>query len=275
MIEIVLLGTGNPIPDPDRAGPATLICAGDANLLIDCGRAVLQRAAAIHVQANELTAVSVTHLHSDHLTDLNDIIMTRWITTFSPDPTPIFGPAPLGQVVDGILASLAPDIAYRIAHHADLSSSPPVDAQELTSGVVFDDGDVLVVAGRTEHPPVKHSVAFRVEHCGRAVVVAGDTVPCPGLDELCIGADALVHTIARDDLLVALPFARVQDVRGYHSSVAEAPRTATRAGVGTLVLTHFVPDLAPGTEDVWVGQARKHLDGRVELGNDLLKVFID
>jgi ribonuclease Z len=44
-IEVVLLGTGSPLPDPNRAGPATLVSAGGTNLLVDCGRRVLLRAA--------------------------------------------------------------------------------------------------------------------------------------------------------------------------------------------------------------------------------------
>jgi ribonuclease BN (tRNA processing enzyme) len=46
MIEVTLLGTGSPIPDPNRAGPSTLVRAGGQVFLMDCGRGVLQRAAA-------------------------------------------------------------------------------------------------------------------------------------------------------------------------------------------------------------------------------------
>lgn len=95
MIEIVLLGTGSPIPDPNRAGPSTLVRAGAQVFLVDCGRGVLQRAAAIGVGANGLSALLLTHLHSDHIADLGDMLITRWVTTFVGDPTPlpIIGPA--------------------------------------------------------------------------------------------------------------------------------------------------------------------------------------
>lgn len=64
MLEITLLGTGSPIPDPDRAGPSTLVRAGAQAFLVDCGRGVLQRAAAVGVGAAGLSAVLLTHLHS-------------------------------------------------------------------------------------------------------------------------------------------------------------------------------------------------------------------
>src|SRR5450755_5030428 len=119
-IEVVLLGTGNPLPDPMRAGPSTFVRAGAHHFLVDCGRGVLLRAAAAGTGANQLSAVLLTHLHSDHLTDLNDVITTRWVTTFAPTPLTIIGPPRTGEVVDGIRASLRPDVEYRLAHHDDL-----------------------------------------------------------------------------------------------------------------------------------------------------------
>ena len=273
-IEVVLLGTGNPIPDVARAGPSTLLRAGDVTLLVDCGRAVLQRAAAVGVQAGGLTALLVTHLHSDHLTDLGDILTTRWITTPGPVPLRVVGPPRTAEVVDAVLASVAPDVEYRMAHHKDLTWAPSADVLETTEGVVLETGGVRVVAAPTEHKPVASSVAYRVEHEGRAVVVAGDTVPCESLDRLCDGADALVQTVAREDMLAAIPIPRSRDIREYHSTVEEAAQTAARAGLQTLVLTHYVPGLFPGAEEQWRAMAAAHFDGAIHLGDDLLTVEV-
>ena len=70
------------------------------------------------------------------------------------------------------------------------------------------------------------------------------TVPCAGLDELCNGADAYVQTVIREDLVRKVPNTRFQDIVDYHSTVEDAARTAARAGVRTLVLTHYVPPMA-------------------------------
>ena len=77
MIDVTLLGTGSPIPDPNRAGPSTLVRAGGQSFLVDCGRGVLQRAAAVGVGASGLSALLLTHLHSDHIDDLGDLLITR------------------------------------------------------------------------------------------------------------------------------------------------------------------------------------------------------
>lgn len=274
MIEITLLGTGSPLPDPHRAGPSTLVRAGGATLLVDCGRGALMRLAAAGVGANGLSALLLTHLHSDHVTDLGDVLTTRWVTGFGAPPLPIVGPPGTAELVDATLAALARDIRYRIDHHEDLTEPPAVAVTEVTGGPAWEAGDVRVTAAPTDHRPVAPTVGFRVEHDGAAVVLAGDTVPCPTLDELCAGADALVHTVIRKDVLEHAPVQRLKDVCDYHSSVEEAAATAARAGVGTLVLTHYVPALVPGEEDVWRKLAATVFDGPVELGDDLLRVEV-
>ena len=106
------------------------------------------------------------------------------------------------------------------------------------------------------------------------MVLAGDTVPCATLDELASGANVLVHTAIRKDLVEQMPVQRIRDILDYHSSVEQAAATATRAGVDTLVLTHYVPPLVPGQEDQWRALAAAEFTGRVERGDDLLRVSV-
>ncbi|MEX0581146.1 MAG: ribonuclease Z [Mycobacterium sp.] len=274
MIEIVLTGTGSPMVDPNRAGPSTIVRAGESIFLADCGRGVLMRAAAAGVGAADLTAVLLTHLHSDHITDLSDVITTRWITSLVRAPLPIIGPPGTKAVVEATLAALAPDISYRIGHHADITAPPEVMVMEYTAGQVWDDGVVRIIAAATDHRPVEPTIAFRIEYDGASVVLAGDSVPCATLDALASGADALVHTAIRKDLIEQVPVQRLTDILDYHSSVQQAAATAARAGVQTLVLTHYVPALTPGTEDQWRALAAGEFSGRVELGDDLLRVTV-
>ncbi|MCU0267598.1 MAG: ribonuclease Z [Acidimicrobiales bacterium] len=273
-MDVVLLGTGNPLPDPNRAGSATLVRAGGTQLLFDAGRGVLLRAAAAGTGPAQWAAVLLTHLHSDHLTDLNDVITTHWVQSFVPTTLQVYGPPGTREVVDGALAMLGPDIGYRLAHHADLTWRPQVEVTELLSGPVLETGGVRVVAEPTDHRPVEPSVGYRVEHDGRSVVIGGDGIPCEGLDRLCAGADAYVQTVLRDDLVRMVPVPRFQDTIDYHSTVAQAAQTAARAGVRTLVLTHYVPGLFPGQEDEWRALAAEHFAGEIVLGDDLTTVTV-
>ena len=274
MLTITLLGTGGPVPDPHRAGPATLISAGSEQYLVDAGRGVLMRLAAAGSGAGQLSAVLLTHLHSDHITDLNDVITTRWIMTFEPSPLRIVGPAGTGRVVDGILESLGPDIAYRLAHHDDLGYRPPVEVTEVTEGKIGLGGAVRVCCAPTDHRPVEPTVAFRFDYEGTSVVAAGDTVPCEGLDRLCQGADALIHTVIRKDIVERISIPRVLDTLDYHSSPEEAAQTAARAEMGTLVLTHYFPPPSGDEAAEYRARAAAHFDGAVEVGDDLHRVEI-
>jgi ribonuclease Z len=271
-IQITLLGTGSPLPSPDRAGPATLVQAGPATLLVDCGRGVVMRLAAAGVLPNSLSAVLLTHLHSDHITDLNDIITTHWVMSVTPGALRVIGPPGTQRVVDRTLEMLALDQRYRIDHHADLNAPPMVEVTEVEPGAEFELSGVALTVHQTDHRPVTPTVGYRIEQGGVVAALAGDTVPCPGLDAMCSGADLYVQTVIRDDLVRAIPNRRLQDILDYHSTVEQAAQTATRAGVGTLVLTHYVPPLRPGDEDQWRSLAAAHFAGPVVLGPDLTTV---
>jgi len=81
--KVVLLGTGTPVPDPERSGPATAIVVDDTAYIVDFGPGVVRRAKAAvldrHIAALEpanLKIAFVTHLHSDHTAGYSDLILT-------------------------------------------------------------------------------------------------------------------------------------------------------------------------------------------------------
>ena len=275
-MKITLLGTGSPIPDPDRAGPCTLVQAGAQNIMIDCGRAAIMRLLGAGVLPGMVSTILITHLHSDHITDLNDLVTTRWVMMPVNIPLKVVGPAGTRQVVDAMLNMLTLDQGYRHAHHEDLRANGPltVDVVEVGAGESFSIGEVTVSTHATDHRPVDPSIGYRIEHDGKVAALAGDTIPCPGLDDLCQNADVYVQTVIRDDqvkqLASLLPNSqRFLDILDYHSTVSQAGQTAARNNVKTLMLTHCVPAVQPGQEDDWIGAAREHFSGNIVLGPDL------
>jgi ribonuclease Z len=125
-----------------------------------------------------------------------------------------------------------------------------------------------VLVEPTEHPPVRPTIGFRVEHAGRSVVIGGDSIPCPGLDRLCAGADVYVQTVLRRPLIRP----GLKEILSYHSSTEDAAKTAARAGVAKLVFTHLMPSPKPGTEKDWINDAKPHFDGEVIVADDLTTV---
>ncbi len=276
---VTLLGTGSPLPDANRAGPATLVQAGGLNLLVDCGRGVSMRLAAAGIPGpGFLHQVLLTHLHSDHVTDFNDLVTMRWAMSMAPSPLPVAGPPGTGTFADRTLEMLRDDIGYRLAHHEDLSWDPSCEVVEVLDDELHSEAlaaqGVQVLAAPTDHRPVAPTVGYRITHEGTSVVCAGDTVPCPGLDRLVDGADVYVQTVVRDDLIQAFGVPRLVDVCDYHSTVEQAAQTAARGGVRTLVLTHMVPAPMPGDEQQWIDLAAAHFDGEIVLGADLDRIEV-
>lgn len=274
-MEIVVLGSGSPLPDPQRAGPSTLVSSGGDHLLVDTGRGVLMRLAGAGVVPGQLGAVLLTHLHSDHTTDLNDVITTHWVMSFAPSTLRVIGPAGTNEHVQAVLAMLRTDVGFRRAHHDDLHWEPQVEVTEVADGDEVRLGSLTVQVSATDHRPVEPSVAYRIADAqGHAAVVAGDTVPCAGLDALCAGAGALVQTAIRTDVLANLPLQRLKDVCDYHSSVEDAAGTAQRAGIATLVLTHLLPAPADeAAEQAFAALATgTGFDGEVVVARDLVRV---
>ncbi len=94
---ITLTGTGVPLPAPGRAGPGTLVQCGDVALQFDAGRATVLRLTEAGCPPHALAAQFVTHVHSDHVVDLADVVLTRWLFTQLQPAGPLPIVVPEGQ----------------------------------------------------------------------------------------------------------------------------------------------------------------------------------
>ena len=117
---VVMLGTGNPRPDPERSGPATAIVVNDTPYLVDFGPGVIRRASAAY--RNGVTAlgyggviintVFLTHLHSDHTAGYPDLIFTPWVMGRH-EPLAVYGPKGIAAMTEHVLAAWQVDIVAR------------------------------------------------------------------------------------------------------------------------------------------------------------------
>ena len=101
-LSVLLLGTGNPRPDPNHAGAATAIIAGEKWFLIDAGRGATLRIAATPLKYENLRGVFITHLHSDHTAGLPDVFITSWQFGRKSTPLPLYGPDGTKQLADAM-----------------------------------------------------------------------------------------------------------------------------------------------------------------------------
>ena len=77
-MQLRLLGTGCPSVDYKRFGPANLVSTSQSSILVDCGSGVTQRLKEARVSSADIDALFLTHLHSDHVVDLYQLIISSW-----------------------------------------------------------------------------------------------------------------------------------------------------------------------------------------------------
>lgn len=284
---VVLLGTGNPQPDPDRSGAATAVVVNGSAYLVDFGPGVVRRAAAAvsdkgirELDPSNIRFVFATHLHSDHTAGYPDLILTPWAMGRQ-RPLEVYGPKGLSAMTEHILAAYREDIAIR--RDGMEKASPDgwkVNAHEIKPGVIFRDNNVTVTAFPTKHGEWEQSFGYRFDTADRSVVITGDTTPAQTTIDACRGCDVLVHEALTEKFLnnPMRPNAQGYDIRAYsekyHTTTTQLAVLARKARPGLLILTHNPITLRPNrrpfasTPDDLL-QEMKGYPGKVVVGRDL------
>lgn len=278
---ILLLGTkGGPrVGEAGRSNPATLLLINDVPYLIDCGYGVTKQLVTANIALNRLRYIFITHHHSDHNLEFGPLLYNTWITGL-PAQIDAYGPPGLAQMADQFFDYQKFDIDTRITDEGRTDPRKLVTTHEITKpGVVLTNTDVKVSMCVVRHPPIKQAYAYRFDAKDRSVVISGDTAYAPELAEFAKGADVLVHEVMYlpgiEALLKRLPNAtRLREhLMAAHTLPEDVGKIAAQAGVKTLVLTHFVPgDDASITDEQWSADVRKHFQGMIIVGRDLMEI---
>jgi len=273
-ITAILIGTGNPRPNPQRAGAATAIVAGNKWFLVDAGRGATLRIAGTKLKYEEMRAVFITHLHSDHTAGLPDVFTTSWQFGRKTRPLQLYGPDGIKALSDAILQFFAYDIHIRrdlVEHHP--AAGATIDTHVVKEGVVYDDGDVRVTAFKENHAPVEPAFGYRFDSGGHSIVVSGDTRPNANLVKYAKGADVLIIESYLPGFFRTVDTPQVAArLESYHTSAVEAGEIARDAGVKTLVLTHLMP---PEPDAAYLPWVKKSFRGKIIIGSDLKIITIN
>ena len=269
---LIVLGSGTPIPDPERAGPAYAVTYGTRVFLFDAGAGVMRRVAAAGLPIDGFTAVFLTHLHSDHTLGLPDVIHTSWVMGRA-RPMPVIGPPGTRAMVDNIQAAWAEDIRVRTegmerAHKGGYRA----DVTESTGGIVYDSAGVRIRAIPVRHGSWPVAFAFRIDTPDRSIVLGGDTSPSAALEEAARGVDVLVHEVYNGHRVApeqrAGGQAWPQYLKEAHTSDDELGQIAARAKPHTLILSHVLRFGGP-MDEIVAGVRRGGFQGTVVVAKDL------
>ena len=275
---VTLLGTGAPIPRPDRFGPSTLVEAGDQKFLIDAGRGATIRLCKIGVPIGQIDALLLTHYHSDHTSGVPDVWLTGWLHSHfgtRTGPFRVFGPVGAKNLMSNLERAYAADIEVRIADEKLPPEGIAVDVEEFSSdGAVYARNGVTIIAFEVDHGDViKPAYGYRIEYAGRSVVISGDTRFNENVIKFGAGADLLIHevAIARPELMAE---DYVQRIIAHHTLARDAGTVFARTRPKLAAYTHLVflasKQVPPATVADLLAETRQTYSGPLEVGEDLM-----
>ncbi len=271
-LRVVLLGTGvGPLVNLKQFEASTLIEAGSERFLFDCGRGATFRLTEVGVPIGTISRLFLTHLHSDHVIQIPDLLLTGWVGGGRKIPLEVWGPEGTREMMDHLQQAFAFDIHMR----RDVDESHPGDgikvvSHDIKEGIVFDDLGVKVTAFLVDHGRVAPAFGYRVDYRGHSVALSGDTRVSENLIRFAQGVDVLVHEVVDADAVRA----RAGDPRGleriisHHTTPEQAGEVFTRVKPRLAVYSH-----ASNAESV-IAQTRKTYAGPLQGPEDLLTIEI-
>jgi ribonuclease Z len=282
IFRITLLGTGVPIPSPERFGPATLIEAGEHTILIDAGRGATIRMFQIGVPIGQIDALLLTHFHSDHTVGIPDLWLTGWLNgDFGARQKPfrVIGPAGTTELMRHIEAAYSRDVEIRIEDEKLAREHAAIATEEFVQdGVVYEKGGLRVIAFAVDHGvAIKPAYGYRIEYQDRVAVISGDTRYNENVVKFGTGVDLLIHEVATAQPKLSLE-PRIQRILNHHTTPQEAGLVFARAKPKLAAYTHLVMLAtasvpAPSIQDL-IAQTRETYAGPLVVGDDLMSFEI-
>ena len=249
--QVTITGTGTPLATHDRAGAGVLVRYGDVHLQFDAGRATVPRLLAAGSSPAKLSALFLTHYHSDHVVGVQDLVLSHWTMDVYDEAARLPLLAPNGSTIrfcERMLDLWDHDLEIRSLHN-HRAPHPKVDIIGFDAPPkpveIWSSGDVRVLASQVRHEPVEGAVGYRIETPDGVVAISGDTVVCDEVAALADGADVVVYEAMRMDVIAQRPPDK-QYIMHYHADTRQIGRQMAELTVPTVMLTHLIP--APVTD---------------------------
>lgn len=274
--KVVMLGTGNPNPNPARSGPSVAIVVNDTSYLVDFGPGVVRRASAMSpkyggtmegLAAKNLKRAFLTHLHSDHTAGYPDLILTGW-TNGRDEPLEVYGPEGIKDMTHHILKAYDIDIKYRLYGLEPANDRGwRVNAHRVKEGVVYKDDNVTVEAFPVKHGSWPNAFGYRFTTPDRVIVISGDAAPDKNIEKYSRNADILIHEVyAKEAYDKKTSFWKTYHGNN-HTSAVELGEIAKRTNIKQLVLYHVLS--WESSEEQILKEVRKNYKGSLVLSKDL------
>ena len=281
-IHVFVCGAGAPMPTLN-AGPCTAVIAGDRAFIFDTGSGSPRKLGLTSFPMDTVNSIFLTHLHSDHIDSLGEMLLLAWIGGSRDAPLPVYGPAGTTEVVNAFNAVYRIDSGFRVEHHGTEVANPSGHGgapTELQPGVVYNAGGVKITAMTVPHEPVEPAFGYRIDYKDRSVTISGDTSYSEDFANFSKDADLIVHEGLQPKMILKMRDVMkehdlnaqakiMDDILSYHTSPEDAARVAQLAGADELLITHIIPPLPVKLlHPLFLGDAKKNFDGKIHLAED-------
>ena len=276
MMELTLLGTGCPKVDYKRFGPANLISTKMTNILVDCGSGITQRLDQINISAADIDALFLTHLHSDHVVDLYQLIISSW-HSYRTKPWKIYGPKGTKKFVSKIMNAWQIERAQRIKYENRSSTKAfNIIVKEFSTSGTINIKDLKIKYFEVDHKPVPFAYGFCFLKDNKKLTISGDTRPCENIMKFGQLSDVLLHEVFIEDEIKVTNKMRtlktLHNVKDYHTPSSIVGKIASLTRCKKLVLTHLVP--TKFNEKKLKKIVKNDFGKNPIIGRDLLKIKI-
>ena len=273
---LTLLGTGCPSVDFKRFGPSNLISTNKTKILVDCGSGVTQRLNQINLSGSDIDVLLLTHLHSDHVIDFYQLIISSW-HSYRTKPWIVYGPVGTKKFVKKIMNAWEDERELRISYEARSS----IKAFKIIVNEFKSEGNIKIKSLKikyfeVDHKPVKYAYGFCFLNNKKKLTISGDTRPCENIMKYGQNSDVLLHEVFIDGEIKKLNKMRTKqtlhNVRKYHTPSTLVGKVAKLTKCKKLILTHLVPTRF--NENKLKKIVREDFGKNPVIGKDLLKIKI-
>ena len=276
MMELTLLGTGCPKVDYKRFGPANLISTKMTNILVDCGSGITQRLDQIKISTADIDALFLTHLHSDHVIDLYQLIISSW-HSYRIKPWKVYGPKGTKKFVSKIMNAWQEERMQRIKYENRSSTKAfNIIVKEFSTSGIINIKDLKIKYFEVDHKPVPFAFGFCFLKDNKKLTISGDTRPCENVMKFGQLSDVLLHEVFIEDEIKETNKMRtlktLHNVKDYHTPSSIVGKIASLTRCKKLVLTHLVP--TKFNEKKLKKIVKKDFGKDPIIGRDLLKIKI-
>lgn len=278
-VSVQVLGSGGPELDDGRTSSAYIVWVnGKARVLVDAGSGSSVQFGASGAAFNDIQAIALSHLHTDHAADLPSFIKGSFFTSRDSDLL-VLGPDGnnvMPSTTAYLQALFGKNGAYRylssyLQEERDNYTLRPVSvglSVSLKSPYANDVSDAIRLEALSVHHGPIPALAWKVKANGCEIVFSGDTSDkAKTLAEFAIGADLLVLHNAIDDNAGEV-------AKHLHMTPSQLIAIAEQSDAKQIVLSHIMKRSEPGLSSLTEAIAVV-AEGRVYSATELMNIPLD